>query len=80
VGFRSFKRGDLVLIVAKTSYPNLGLVAKGWDTYPGNYDFHKPVWVGDGTIGILLEGKEEFWHVLVDGRAVWVSFYSLKRA
>lgn len=72
------KVGDLAQVIPVTRYPGVGMAVKAWDTCPGQYGFHKPVWVGP-ILALLLEHRDVYWRILVpDGGAVWVEHYRVK--
>jgi len=50
---------------------------RAWDTFPGEYGYHKPVFLQEGLV-VLLESRETFWRVLVGNREVWVDHYRLE--
>lgn len=72
------KVGDLAKVVPITNYPGIGMAVKAWDTFPGEYGFHKPVWVGP-IITVLLDHHDVYWQILLPtGGTAWVEHYRVK--
>ena len=68
------RTGDLVVVSAHDRCPFLDTtrVVKGYMSYPGEYGFHKSVWVVDKEVGVILDERVEYFRVLFDGKPVWV--------
>jgi hypothetical protein len=68
--------GDLVRIVPITRYPE-GFLVKGWDTFPGEYRFHRQIWAGPSLV-VLLENRDVWWRILgPNGVTAWVEHYRI---
>ena len=49
-----------------------------WKDFPGEYGFHKKVYLVPG-FGILLDHKDTFYQVLTRGHKVWIEFYWIRK-
>jgi hypothetical protein len=69
--------GTLVVISMNRDSSNENIIP-GWLSFPGEYGFHKKVFLGP-DIGILLDHKDTFYHLLINDRKVWIEFYWIRR-
>lgn len=65
----NFCIGSLVRPTRRTQ----NFVMRGFDSFPGEYGFHGAVYIHQNLIGIIVEIKELFCHILFDdGRDAWL--------
>jgi hypothetical protein len=75
--------GDLIRVVPRTCYPEIGRAVRGWVNPPDMYinlmRTHKDfVWV-TATLGVLVSRHDTYWRVLVADKLVWLEHYALKQ-
>lgn len=72
----NFYPGDFVKIKRKEQ--QLFLI-NGFDSFPGEYGFHGAIRISPNSIGIILEVKELFCHILFnDRRCAWLEYTQIE--
>ena len=66
----NYRPGDIVSIKPESSYAFK--TRKAWSNFPGEYGYHSARYVSCDTVCLVLESREEYCRVLVDGAPVWI--------
>lgn len=69
--------GDLV-VVGSGRRPDPLFAVKGYTSFPGEYGYHTTERIDPG-VGLVLEGRDTFYHVHVRGQSLWFEDNQLRR-
>lgn len=45
---------------------------RGYDNFPGDYGYHRAIYVKPETIGVVIEKKADFYKILFGAREIWI--------
>lgn len=69
------KRGDFIQISHRPG--ELGI--RCFRSFPGEYGFHSTLYLKEGSVGILLEQRIDFFKILAGTYEVWIEKNKVKK-
>ena len=70
--------GDLIIVVTH-DWERSEHGRRGYSSYPRIRGFHKSIFIRPGTIGIILEKRNDYYRITFEGRDVWMNMDKVKK-